>query len=177
MPRRRSVEARRSTRGVEILAGVHWASLAWRPTKVDFGFGYVGSFRTLEPADVSARGEASPVEAPRLSLSGAYLAIGRTVVRQRHFRTWVELRGELLHARLGDRSFSSLGGAVRLSSEVFTAGGFAESRTNAVAVVAGALGLGVYVELSHRQLDDALGPTSVTTGISIRIPFVLIGAT
>ena len=33
----------------EILAGVHWASLYWHPTRFDVGLGYVGSFRQLDP--------------------------------------------------------------------------------------------------------------------------------
>src|SRR5689334_522011 len=32
----------------EILAGLHWASLAWTPTRLDVGVGYVGSFRSID---------------------------------------------------------------------------------------------------------------------------------
>lgn len=146
----------------DVLVGVHWASLFWRPTNYEVGAGYVGSFRDLrggEPSD-------------RFRMHGGYLALGRTMFVARHVRTWVELRGEILRASAPGRDFSALGGALRFAAELYSAGIGGRSRPGSLAVFMGTFALGVFVEASHRDIPTALGPTGVSTGVSIRIPFV-----
>lgn len=150
----------------DLLVGIHWASLFWRPTSYEVGVGYVGSFRDLrggEPDD-------------HLALNGSYLALGRTLYASRHVRTWVELRGELFHASVPGRDFSALGGAVRFAAEIYAAGRAGSGDSSGFALFAGTFALGVFVEGSHRDLPTALGPTGVSSGISIRIPFFAVAA-
>lgn len=162
---------------MEVLAGVHWASIAWRPTRLELGVGYVGSFRALDRRGRGVLARATAREPDEtFALHGGYLALGRTIVGDRHFRTWVEVRGELLRGRLDERTFSAVGGALRVSAELYTAIAFARGRPNAIAIVAGTLALGVYLEASHRDLARELGPTGITGGFSVRVPFVLAGA-
>lgn len=150
----------------DVLVGVHWASLFWRPTRYEVGAGYVGSFRDLR------RGEPGD----RFALNGGYLALGRSLFTSPHLRSWVELRGELLHASVPGREFSALGGAVRFAAEIYSSGAGGRSSPGSVAMFAGTFALGMFVEASHRDVPTALGPTGVSTGISIRIPFLLVGA-
>lgn len=150
----------------DILIGVHWASLFWKPTNYEVGIGYVGSFRELKHGEPNQE----------FQLHGGYFALGRTLYAVPHMRTWVELRGELLHGSLPGRDFSALGGAVRFAAELYTSGvgGVADHKT--IALFAGTFALGVFIEASHRDVASELGPTGVSTGISIRIPFLLAAA-
>lgn len=150
----------------DILVGVHWASLFWRPTSYEVGVGYVGSFRDLRGGE--------PNEA--FHMNGGYLALGRTMFVARHVRTWVELRGELLRASAPGRDFSALGGALRFAAEIYSAGVGGHSNPGSTALFAGTFALGVFVEASHRDIPTALGPTGVSTGVSIRIPLLLAAA-
>ena len=166
------------TSSTEILVGVHWASLFWKPTSWDVGIGYVGSRRGLRPAyapTVERSYDATAAE-PQLSMNGTYLTLARTLYTRESFRTWVELRGELLRVDNGLRTFSSLGGAVRFAAEVYWSGIGGVSDRKAVALFAGTLALGVFVEGGHRELATQLGPTGVTSGISFRIPFLFAAA-
>jgi hypothetical protein len=150
----------------DILIGVHWASLFWKPTSYEVGVGYVGSFRDLkhgEPND-------------SFQLHGGYLALGRTLYAVPHMRTWVELRGELLRGSVPGRDFSALGGAVRFAAELYASGVGGVGDRSAIALFAGTIALGVFVEASHRDIASELGPTGVSTGVSIRIPFLLAAA-
>jgi hypothetical protein len=150
----------------DLLIGVHWASLFWKPTSYEVGVGYVGSFRDLkhgEPGD-------------QLRLHGGYLALGRTITATRHVRTWVELRGELLRGTLPDRDFSALGGAVRFAAEIYASGAGGVGDRKVLAMFAGTIALGVFVEGSYRDIAFDLGPAGVSTGVSIRIPFLLAAA-
>lgn len=163
----------------DLLVGFHWASLAWHPTTFDIGVGYVGSFRALRPGYRGATAErtsgAGTID-ERLRLNGMYLALGRTLINHPHYRAWIELRGELLHARTDSQSFSALGAAARIALEVYASGAKACGDHSGIMAVAGTIALGIYVEASHRDLALDLGPTGVTTGISVRIPFFLVAA-
>jgi len=161
--------------GTELLIGAHWSAITWRPTRFDIGIGYIGSKRPL------LRGLRSSIERatqPRpiddtFSLNGAYLSFGRTLVNQKHFRTWIEARGELLKSSVDARPFSVVGGAVRFAAEIFSSGVGGHSDHNSLALFAGTVSVGVYVEASHRDIPLELGPTGLAGGISIRIPFLL----
>lgn len=162
----------------EFLIGIHWSSLAWRPSKFDIGVGYIGSerplvlgyqlhsARTRQPANVDET----------FSLNGGYLSLAHTVVRQKNFRTWIEMRGELLKGTIDARTFSAIGGAIRLSAEIFGSGVGGGSGSSAIAMFAGTFALGVYVEASHRDIASELGPSGISGGISLRLPFILAAA-
>jgi len=163
---------------VEFLIGAHWSALTWRPTTIDIGVGYIGSKRALVPG---YRANAARTRLPvttddTFSLNGGYLSLGHTIVRQEHFRTWIEMRGELLKGTIDARAFSAIGGAVRFSAEIFGSGVGGHSDHNSIAIFAGTFSLGVYLEASHRDLALELGPTGLSGGISIRLPFVLAAA-
>ncbi len=162
----------------EFLIGIHWSSLAWQPTKFDIGVGYIGSERPLVLGyrHNSARSRQPAIVDDTFSLNGGYLSLGHTIVRQKHFRTWVELRGELLKGTLDARAFSAIGGAIRFSAEIFGSGVGGHSDSNSIVIFAGTVGLGVYLEVSHRDLARELGPTGISGGISIRLPFILAAA-
>jgi len=166
--------------GSELLIGFHWSALAWKPTKLDIGLGYIGSQRPIVAGyrggltaerGVNIGGEPDDT----LFMTGGYLALGKTLVNQPHFRTWVEVRGELLKTSTQGREFSTLGGAVRFSAEVYGSGAGGRSDHNSIAIFAGTISVGVYLEASHRDIPLALGPTGLSGGVSIRLPFILAG--
>ena len=148
----------------EVLAGIHWASLAWRPTRLDVGIGYVGSFRALD--------NPYKLEDDELRLHGGYFQLGTTIASGSHWRTWFAARGELLRAYDGDRELSALGTAVRISTELFgsTKGGGRN------AAIVGTVALGIYVEAIYRDLPSELGTTSFASGITCRLPFIVAGS-
>ena len=159
----------------EFLIGIHWSSLAWRPTTFDIGVGYIGSERpiVLGYRLSSARTRQGAIVDDTFSLNGGYLTLGHTIMRQTHFRTWVELRGELLKGTIDARTFSAIGGAIRFSAELFASGVGGHSDSNSIAIFAGTVAVGFYLEASHRDLALELGPMGIAGGISIRIPFIL----
>ena len=144
-----------------------------KPTPIDIGLGYVGSTRdVLTGYSARALVPATPLE-NTLRLDGGYLELAKTLHGSTsHWRTWIAARGELLHGAVNDRAFSAIGAAIRLSSEIYLSG--AAGGHNAVAC--GTLAVGVYVEASHRDIAPELGPDGVTSGISIRLPFILAGS-
>ena len=85
------------------------------------------------------------------------------------------MRGELLKGTIDARTFSAIGGAVRFSAEIFGSGVGGHSDHNSVAIFAGTVSFGVYLEASHRDIALELGPTGITGGFSFRLPFILAG--
>ncbi len=165
----------------DLMIGVHWASLYWRPTSYDVGVGYIGSYRDLVPGYRSATPVADRTTQPgeaadQMKLHGGYFSLGRTFYSQPHLRAWAELRGELLLVDTGGRPFSAIGGALRFALELYSSGVGGVSDHSTIAMFAGTIAIGVYVEASHRDLPSELGPTGVTTGVSFRIPFLLAAA-
>ncbi|MBV8760924.1 MAG: hypothetical protein JO257_26755 [Deltaproteobacteria bacterium] len=156
----------------EVLAGIHWASLYWHPTKVDVGFGYVGSFRPVLPG-YAARTDAPDAIDNELRLNGGYLSLGYAIESHEHWRTWLDARIETLHASVNQQTFNALGAALRVSTEVFVAGAAGAGGHGGGALVAGTFALGVYVEAVHRDLPAELGPNGVSAGLSMRIPLIL----
>jgi hypothetical protein len=167
----------------DVLVGVHWASLAWKPTSFDLGIGFVRSSRDLlDPialARTSGGSSASSAGSPQtsLDLDGGYITLGHTLFDRHHIRTWMMARGELLHGKFEGRAFSATGEAVRIATELYApirpAGG---GGVGGGGGLVGTFAIGVYVEASHRALPDELGANGVTTGLSIRVPFILAGA-
>jgi hypothetical protein len=148
----------------ECLAGLHWASLAWKPTPIDFGVGYVGSFRDID------RGGLEP---DRLRMHGGYITIAMRIAQGRRWRTWLGTRGELFH--VSDKKhgvFSALGGAARVSTEIFGSTKIWDRRGKGWLI--GTVAFGIYVEATVREIPSDLGPVGLTSGISVRLPFFAI---
>lgn len=160
----------------EVLAGIHWASLYWHPTHFDVGIGYVGSFRSLLPGSSLRTTDGADTAANRLSLDGGYLSLGYTLESHRHWRTWLDARVEAMDGSINGASVPVLGAAMRVSSELFSAGAAAAGGSGGGALVAGTFAIGVYVEATHRDLPPELGPNGVTAGITMRIPLLLVAA-
>ena len=158
----------------EVLAGIHWASLYWHPTKVDIGIGYVGSFRPVAPGYAARTdGTGDTTIDNELRLEGGYLSLGYAIESHQYWRTWVDARIETLHGSVNQTSFAALGEAVRVSTEVFAAGAVGGGGGGGGVLCAGTFALGVYVEAVHRDIPAELGPNGVSAGLSMRIPFIL----
>jgi len=160
----------------EVLAGIHWASLYWHPTRFDIGLGYVGSFRQLGASSALRESGMPDSDANRLALDGGYISLAYAIESHPHWRTWLGARVESMEASLAGTSFAVLGEAVRLDGEVFTTGAAAAGGHGGGALVAGAFSVGFYVEAVHRDLPPELGPNALTAGVSMRIPFILVAA-
>jgi hypothetical protein len=156
----------------EVLAGIHWASLYWHPTKVDVGIGYVGSFRPVVPG-YEARSTMDTNADNILRLDGGYVSLGYAIESHRYWRTWVDARIETLHGSVNQTSFNALGAAMRLSTEVFASGAVGGGGSGGGVLCAGTWALGVYVEAVHRDLPAELGSNGLSAGLSMRIPFIL----
>jgi hypothetical protein len=151
----------------QFLAGIHWASLSWKPTPIEIGVGYIGISRELTQPGIAR--ETMPVSTDTsLRLDGGYLTLGKTLTDRSHIRTWFLVRGELLHGSTESTGFSALGGAARFAAEVYgaTAAGGGGS------AIVGTFALGFYVEAAHRDVPDAYGPNGLSTGITLRIPLL-----
>jgi hypothetical protein len=158
----------------EVLAGLHWASLYWKPSKLDIGVGYVGSFRAVRP-DYAAR-MTSGSEDHELRMNGGYLDLAYALDTRAHWRTWLAARGELFSAELDHHSFSAMGAALRVATEVFVQGAAAGGGHGGGAAVAGTFAIGLYVEASARDVPDQLGREQLTAGLTLRVPFLFAAA-
>jgi hypothetical protein len=156
----------------EVLAGLHWASLFWKPTRFDVGVGYVGSFRAVVPALVLARSTTMADPDNELRLHGVYADVAYAIENHEYWRTWLSARVESMRASVNEQSFGVLGAAVRLSTEVYVSGATAGGDRGVAGAVAGTLALGVYVEAVHRDLPAELGSNGVVAGITMRVPFI-----
>lgn len=163
--------ATQSANSTELRIGVHSASLYWKPTRFDVGVGYAGSFRSL-PTDTLAR-TTDQLAGPTLSLSGLYASFAYAIENHRHWRTWLGARVDTLTGEYQGRSLNVIGGAIRLSAEIYHAGAHAAGGRNVLGLMAGAWALGVYVEGTARTLPDELGPVGIGAGVSMRVPFIL----
>jgi hypothetical protein len=147
----------------EILAGLHWASLAWKPTRVDFGVGYVGSFRSID--------DPMRLDDQAITMHGGYVSLGTTVARGKHWLTWFTARGELMRANDNHHDFSVLGSALRVATEIYGSG--AAGGRNGFLV--GTFALGIYVEATYRDVPAAYGPHGLSSGVTCRLPFLVAG--
>lgn len=154
----------------ELRIGGSWASLYWRPTKMDIAIGYVGSYRTLAPDDTVAR--SLEVDDDKLRLHGLYFEAAYAIENHKHWRTWIGARVESLGGDYRDRSLAVVGGALRLGAELYSTGAFGAGDNRTAAFFAGAFALGVYVEGTARTLPAELGPVGLGAGVSVRVPFI-----
>jgi len=173
------------TSSTELRAGVHWASLSWKPTWLDVGIGYAGSWRGIEPM-YFARTSDGTIEDQTLALHGVYVELGYAIENEKNWRTWIGGRVEGFTGKLNDndivavakgrsaeRELLAVGGALRIATEFYIPGvkGVGDART--LGFYAGTWALGIYVEGSQRSLPAELGPLSVAAGVTARVPFIL----
>jgi len=156
----------------ELLAGVHWASLTWKPTDLDVGIGYVGVWRPVVP-NYAVRSTV-PIDQidNRLHLDGAYFDLAYTLERHAHWRTWLAARVEYLSGHVNGQQSFGHGVALRIATEVYTHSVGVAKDNRAIAFYAGTFAVGFYVEASHRTLAPELGPDAMTAGVSMRVPFI-----
>nr|MBA3503165.1 hypothetical protein [Deltaproteobacteria bacterium] len=107
----------------------------------------------------------------RLRMHGGYFSLSRRLVGDKHWRTWLTARGELLRATDGERDFSAIGGALRVSTELFGSG--AVSDKNAIAI--GTIAVGIYFEATVRDVPIEYGRVGITSGVLCRLPFFAAG--
>lgn len=153
----------------EVRVGVHWASLYWRPTPLDIGIGYVGSYREVS-ASYAARG--GDFEDRTLKLHGLYFNAAYAIESRKHWRTWLGARIEGMSGRFGGRSYDVIGVALRLAAELYSTGTGGGGSGDVAGFFAGSFALGVYVEGTRRTLPQELGPVGVGAGVTMRIPFI-----
>ncbi len=156
----------------ELRVGAHWASLAWKPTRLDVGIGFAGSYRT-QPASSALARSSDQLGDESVSLKGLYFSLAYAIESHRYWRTWLGARVDTMTGSYQGRTLNVVGGAVRIGAEFFAAGAAASGDRNVFAIIAGAWALGVYVEGTARTLPDELGPVGVAAGVSMRVPFIL----
>jgi hypothetical protein len=157
----------------EVRAGVHWAAMCWKPTRFDVGVGYVGSFRSTRPIPMAnAERMLDPEDDNTLGLHGVYLSAAYAIESHEHWRTWIGGRFELLAGDIEGHSEVTTAVALRVQTEVFTAGIAGLGSATSAGVFAGAFAIGVYVEGLRRGLPTELGPLGVAAGLTMKIPFI-----
>jgi hypothetical protein len=154
----------------EVRVGVHSASLYWKPTAVDIGIGYAGSYRDVAPSFAARSDE---YDNPTLKLHGLYFSASYAIEKHKHWRTWLGARVEGLSGSYGGHSYNVIGTALRIAAELYSAGVGGAGDSRAVGFFAGTFALGVYVEGTRRfNLPAELGPNGVGAGLTMRIPFI-----
>jgi len=154
----------------EVRVGVHWASLYWKPTPLDIGIGYVGSYRDVTPLTAE---RSSDEDANTLALHGLYFNMAYAIENHRYWRTWLGGRVEGLSGSHAGRSYSVIGSAVRLAAELYSTGAKGAADARVIGFFAGAFALGVYVEGTKRfGLPAELGSVGVGAGVTMRVPFI-----
>jgi hypothetical protein len=155
----------------ELRVGMHWASLYWKPTALDIGIGYAGSYRDVA-ASYSSRSLGGD-DNLTLKLHGLYFNAAYAIETHKHWRTWLGARVEGLTGSYGGETFNVFGAALRLAAELYSTGVGAGGSRDVAGFWAGAFALGVYVETTRRfNLPAELGPNSVGAGITMRVPFI-----
>jgi len=148
--------------GVEVRAGIHWASLSPSPTNFDVGLGVFGAVLAGPEDDTMTDADNSVL------YGGAYLEIGHTLSQGSFWRTWAAGRGEYLGSSTFGEEHTGFGAAGRLSAELFLSGVGIEPR----GIFLGTYAIGVYAEAGARGLGDDVGLFQVSGGLTFRTPFV-----
>jgi hypothetical protein len=144
--------------------------LYWRPTPLDIGIGYAGSYRAVATPTSERSFE---TDDNTLTLHGVYFSAAYAIENHRHWRTWLGGRVEGLTGSHAGRSLSVTGFAVRLASELYSAGVKGAADHRVAAFFAGAFALGVYVEGTKRfGLPAELGAVGIGAGVTMRVPFL-----
>ena len=155
--------------GTEMLIGIHWASIHPGSPKFDIGVGFVSTFTELP--DALVLGGRRMDSDGFVTANGGYLELATRLAGGDHWRTWLSGRGEMSSGSLGGQRFSSLGGATRITTELFA--GVAGSGGNGI--MFGSFAIGLYVEAAHRQLPANIGQSGFGGGLTLRLPLILVG--
>ena len=148
--------------GVGGAIGIHWASLAPRPTDTDVGIGVFGALLGA-PEDTSAMNSSNGV-----AYGGAYLELGHTLARGNFARVWASGRGEYLGSTAFGDSHAGFGATGRLSAELYVSGAGIAPR----GLFLGTYAIGVYAEVGMRDVATDLGALHVGGGLTFRTPLV-----
>jgi hypothetical protein len=146
--------------GMELSAGIHWASLSPEPTNFDVGLGVF--IAALQGPERVVGGDNDVV------YGGAYLELGETLSHGDWWRTWASGRAEYLGTDAFGKQSTGFGVAGRLSAELYTSGVGIEPR----GVFLGTYAIGVYTEVAARGLGDEVGEFQVSAGLTFRTPLV-----
>jgi len=149
--------------GVGAAVGIHWASLSPEPTNTDVGVGVFGALLGAPTTTTTMTTMDNGI-----AYGGAYLEVGHTLAQGSGWRTWASGRGEYLASSVFGTDHKGVGGAVRLSAELYTSGVGIEPR----GLFLGAYALGLYVEAGVRDVAPDLSIFQMTAGLTIRTPLV-----
>lgn len=149
--------------GVEIRAGVHWASLSPKPTNFDVGLGVFG-------AALIGSGMETPSDDTDddVVYGGAYLEVAQTLSHNNWGRTWAGGRAEYFGTEAFGEDSNGFGIAGRLSAELYASGVGIEPR----GIFLGTYAIGVYVEGAARGLGDDVDAIQISGGLTFRTPLV-----
>jgi hypothetical protein len=148
--------------GLELRAGIHWASLSPEPTNFDVGLGLFGA-ALFGPEDA-----ADPDANNNVVYGGAYLEVGQTLAHGDWWRTWASGRAEYLGSSTFGHEQTGFGVAGRLSAELYASGVGIEPR----GLFLGTYAMGVYVEAAGRGLGDDVSNLQISGGLTFRTPLV-----
>lgn len=150
--------------GVEIRAGIHWASLSPTPTNIDIGLGVFGA------ALPGPKNMTTTTDDDSVVYGGVYLEGGKTLSHGRFWRTWGTGRAEYLASDAFGVEDTGFGLAGRLSAELYASGVGIEPR----GVFLGTYAVGVYVEAAARDVGvDNVSVLQISAGLTFRTPLVL----
>jgi hypothetical protein len=149
--------------GLELRAGIHWASLSPEPTNFDVGLGVFGAALKGPEGDMSTNNDG-------VLYGGAYLEIGETLSHGDWWRTWASGRAEYLATDAFGQQSSGIGVAGRLTAELYTSGVGVEPS----GVFLGTYAIGAYAEVAARGLGDQVGEMQISGGLTFRTPLVFM---
>ena len=167
------VDSSGARHGSQIAVGVHWASLYPKETPIDVGVGLVAAF--VDEDTATGAKSAAADEDSGLSLAGGYLDLSTRLAGGRIWRTWGGLRGEALRADGDDRGHAGLGIAARISAEIYDGAQGAGAAGSGVGIMFGVAALGAYAEVSYRDLRGPFGGVGLSSGVTVRLPFIIAG--
>ncbi len=148
------------------LVGLSWASLYPKPTPIDLGVGVIWT-AVPDPVESTVMRTIGPSERdPSADAVGGYLHMAVRVDSGRHWRTWAGMRGELM----GQDGVGVLGGAARVSAELWTGIGVGGSG----GAILGTVALTGWAELGARERPDRSIATIVAAGVGVRLPLVAV---
>jgi hypothetical protein len=148
--------------GMELRAGIHWASLSPQPTNFDIGLGVFGAVLA------GPKNDAMPDAETDVLYGGLYLEGGQTLSHGDFWRTWASGRAEYMGSSSFGEEQAGFGIAGRLSAELFASGVGIEPR----GIFLGTYAVGVYTEVAARQLGDDVSAMQVSAGLTFRTPMV-----
>lgn len=148
--------------GMELRAGIHWASMSPRPTNFDIGVGLFGAVLA------GPENTAMPEVENDVLYGGLYLEGGQTLSKGSWYRTWATGRAEYFGRSSFGEEDSGYGVAGRLSAEIFASGVGIEPR----GIFLGTYAVGVYAEVAGRQLGDDVSAIQGSAGLTFRTPTV-----